>query len=514
MKKISLLTLIMMLFIFTEASAQSCLSGYIYWTTQADIDSFPINNPNCTEIEGALYISGVDITNLEGLNAVTSIGGYLRILENPLLTDLSGLDNLASIGEDLSISQNLSLLSLSALNNLTSIEGNLGIYNNDLLNNLTGLNNVNNVGGGISISNNAGLTSLSGFDQLSAIPGGLSIRENPLIIDLSGLESINSVGALRIILNQSLTNISALYNLTTIGENVTTPTGGGLDIYSNNSLLSLSGLENVISIGGSLHINECELLTDLTGLDGLTSVGQNLFIGARYGGNNASLTSLTGLESLTEVGGIMQISGNAELRSFDGFENLEIVGQSLWIGKNVKLENIDALSKLTSVGSEIAIDSNLILTSLYGLENISSDSFCCLYIYSNPLLLECEVQSICDFLAGTPEYVYIINNAIGCNNEDEVEQACQSAGNDDLNAPTSISIFPNPAINQINIRSSILGPRSSVFIYDLFGRQLTALQIPAKQDLVNIDVSDYPVGIYVVEIVVDNLRIREKLIVH
>ena len=52
-----------------------CLPEGISITTQAEIDSFQINYPNCTDIEGDLWIHGNTITNLNGLNALTSIGG-------------------------------------------------------------------------------------------------------------------------------------------------------------------------------------------------------------------------------------------------------------------------------------------------------------------------------------------------------------------------------------------------------------------------------------------------------
>ena len=56
--------------------AQPCLPEGITFTTQAQIDSFQINYPNCTEIEGDVIISGY-ITNLYGLSVLTSIEGNL-----------------------------------------------------------------------------------------------------------------------------------------------------------------------------------------------------------------------------------------------------------------------------------------------------------------------------------------------------------------------------------------------------------------------------------------------------
>jgi S-formylglutathione hydrolase FrmB len=53
----------------------SCLPQGITFTNQAQIDNFQTNYPGCTEIEGDVTIAGDDITNLNGLSVLTSIGG-------------------------------------------------------------------------------------------------------------------------------------------------------------------------------------------------------------------------------------------------------------------------------------------------------------------------------------------------------------------------------------------------------------------------------------------------------
>ncbi|HMS68047.1 MAG TPA: hypothetical protein PKD18_07905, partial [Saprospiraceae bacterium] len=62
-------------------------------TTQAQVDLF-----NCTEVLGNLTIAGSGITNLNGLNELTSVWGDLNIYNNIGLTSLSGLDNITSVG--------------------------------------------------------------------------------------------------------------------------------------------------------------------------------------------------------------------------------------------------------------------------------------------------------------------------------------------------------------------------------------------------------------------------------
>ena len=76
MKKL-LLTAALIAFSLTSLLAQPCLPQGITFNTQEQIDNFQTNHPNCTEIEGGVKIEGNDITNLDGLNVITSIGEYL-----------------------------------------------------------------------------------------------------------------------------------------------------------------------------------------------------------------------------------------------------------------------------------------------------------------------------------------------------------------------------------------------------------------------------------------------------
>jgi len=102
MKKFTILLCFLALLQGT-AFAQSCLPDGITFTTQAEIDNFQTNNPNCTEIEGNVMIDGPNITNLNGLNVLTSIGGYLAIWSTNNMISLAGLDNVTSIAGGLDI---------------------------------------------------------------------------------------------------------------------------------------------------------------------------------------------------------------------------------------------------------------------------------------------------------------------------------------------------------------------------------------------------------------------------
>jgi hypothetical protein len=174
MKKLIALTI--GLFLSFTGLSQSCLQEGIIFTMQAQIDSFQVNYPGCTEIEGDILIYGSDITNLSGLNVLTATGGDFEIgiyedPGNPNLTSLAGLESLTSIGGGLLIYSNEALASLAGLDNLTSISngywGHLDIHGNPVLTSLTALGGLTTMYGAIYITENSSLTSLSGLDNIT-----------------------------------------------------------------------------------------------------------------------------------------------------------------------------------------------------------------------------------------------------------------------------------------------------------------------------------------------------------
>ena len=157
-------------------------------------------------------------------------------------------------------------------------------------------------------------------------------------------------------------------------------------------------MDNVTSIGGYFSIGDNSALTSLSGLDNVISIGGSLIIGSYSEGNN--LTSLTGLNNVTSIGGGLDIYGNNNLTNLTGLDNV------------------------TTIGGGLDISHNLALTSLTGLDNIDAGSINALSIVGNSSLSTCEVQSICNYLSSPNGTVDIYDNAGGCNNPPEVANAC------------------------------------------------------------------------------------------
>lgn len=251
--------MLLLLAIFqANVSSQSCLPEGITFNTQDQIDNFQVNFPNCTGIEGDVHIGGLDgsnITNLNGLSVLTSIGGDFEIVWNPTLTNLSGLDNLGFIGGYLHIAYNSVLTSLTGLGLLTNIGGELWITNNSLTN-LVGLESLEYIGT-VNIEGNYNLTSLTGLENFTSTGGSIVIRYNNALTSLSALINVDSIGGgITINNNPILTSLTGL-------ENIITGTIYNLDIFDNNSL-STCAIKSICSYL-AIPNNNANIIRNATG---------------------------------------------------------------------------------------------------------------------------------------------------------------------------------------------------------------------------------------------------------
>ena len=411
MKKLYILFSI--LIIATTCLSQSCLSEGITFSTQEQIDNFQTNYPGCNKIRGYVRIED-GITNLNGLNSIQVIVGYLRIADTDNLQNLDGLESLDSIG---------------TIPNDNGYFGGLYIgdrgrdgpsYPNESLSNIDGLSGLSYVGSSVRILYNPLLENLNGLNNLTSIEGatppynGLGIGHNDNLTDLNGLINITSIGGdLRIYDNNNLTDLNGLNNLISIESS--------LWITGNSNLTDLNGFNNLSSIGGWLDIEYNSLLENLDGLENLTSIEGHLYIS-----ENDNLTDLNGLINITSIEGDLFIMGLTNLTDLNGLNNLSSIGDVLGIVENDGLIDLNGLNNLTSIGGSIDISYNISLS-------------------------ECEIQSICAYLENPNGNVYISDNATGCNSVAEVEDACNLVGIDEINLFSSVSIYPNPNTGLINI---------------------------------------------------------------
>jgi hypothetical protein len=481
--------------VLTGAKAQSCLPEGITFTTQAQIDNFQVNNPGCFLIEGNVIINGINIRHLDSLNVLIAVGGSLEIWENDSLTNLTGLENITSIGGNLRIVRT-KLTSLTGLEGVTTIGG-LDILSNYALTNLSGLDNVSSIDGEAWIQYNPVLERLTGLDALLTIKGPLTIRYNNYLTSLTGLDHLSSIeGYVDIDHNPHLTNLTGLDLLSSIGQ---------LTISDNSALASLTGLGNLTSTS-SLSIQSNNALTSLNGCEKLTNIGGSLWIQF-----NPVLSSLSGLDNLLFINSSLDIDDNPSLTSLSGLGNLRSISLNFYLSTNDVLSSLTGLNKLTYIGGDIDIHSNHALTSLSGLDNIPGNWIDNLSIYYNTSLSTCNVKSICEYLASPNGTVNIHNNKIGCNDQEEVIEACKIGVNENVTTESHISIYSNPASTTITIETPTT-PNKNTFmtIYNINGQQLIFHKITKPATV--IDVGKLPQGIYIVKVKDDQAVLVSKFI--
>lgn len=260
--------------------------------TQAEVDAFPVNYPNCIEVPG-LRIEGDDIIDLSPLNQLTTITGALSIRNCSILENLDGLESLIFIEETIAIDDNPSLKNIDALRNVGSVLDNilirrnsaliqldglegiaeltdLQIFSNHSLNNIDGLNNIsiNNIAAEISVLDNISIASIPAFPQITRI-GSIGFgRCHPTI----SVNSFNNVVECNIIwFNEfeSLTDLQGFNSISSDSESI--------NISDNPNLLSIelfnSGLVNNL---GSLRIDNNPLLNSVIFVDRISAVDQSI----------------------------------------------------------------------------------------------------------------------------------------------------------------------------------------------------------------------------------------------
>ncbi|MEW5675852.1 T9SS type A sorting domain-containing protein [Flavobacterium enshiense] len=356
------------IFLSTLAFGQ-CPSGSVTFYNQGQIDYFLTAYPNCTEINGSVVLdpaNGSAITNLNGLRNITRINGSFRITQhNSLVGNLNGLENLTYIGGSIYINDTW-ISNISGIRNLTHVGGSLEIASNHI-SDFSPLNNITYIGGSLTLSNDTDTSNYSGLAlRVTNIPGDLNYW-------------------LRTISDRDLHPLSALRSI------------GGNAAISVDNLTTLSGLDSLQTIGGSLNLTLNSQITNLQPLASLTSLGGLNIIG----NTNSNVTSLSAFSQITSLNQGLFISGMAGLTSLAGLDNLSSVTGQLYISGNTNLGSINNLSG----------------ANLSGLTQLR--------ISSNPNLTLCNELNVCNYLIGGGTYE-IYGNGQGCNDFNQFIESCNT----------------------------------------------------------------------------------------
>ena len=163
--------------------------------------------------------------------------------------------------------------------------------------------------------------------------------------------------------------------------------------------------------------------------------------------------------------------------------------------------DLSPLENISSIGESLFIINNGSLASLSGLENIAPASIIDLNIYNNPLLSNCAVASICNYLASPNGTIEIYDNAPGCNSQQEVEDACDTITSvSEIKLNETFTISPNP-LNSTTLIQYTLNQNSpvSLKILDLSGQEIKTLvnelQQQGEQQVI-FNTAGLPAGVY------------------
>ncbi len=389
---------------------QDCPTNLTF-TSQEQIDEYTTNYPNCKDLQGYLIIKESNpgsITNLNGLSSIRTVGKHFNVLHNTLLENLNGLENLSSIGGSFELLYNDELNNLSALNQLKFINGKLKINNNDSLDELYGLTNLKTIGRSLEVLNNDALETIDQLENLETIGGLLSIRHNDVLSTLKGLENINYL------------NIHSL------------------EIY-DNPLLSQC---NIRSVCGFFTIpnHNANIYDNATGCDSEEEIDCNNFqfchLGIKKIYSQEQVDNFSTLYPYcTNFTGSLRIKGHNDgedndpsnpestITNLNGLNQIQSITGYLQIEDNPFLINLNGLSNLTNIGSYLSIAHNDLLTNLEGLQNIDPTNISDLSIIDNPLLSECSIESVCEYLdINDSDNIY--DNAPECNSTDDIKIKC------------------------------------------------------------------------------------------
>jgi len=154
----------------------------------------------------------------------------------------------------------------------------------------------------------------------------------------------------------------------------------------------------------------------------------------------------------------------------------------------------------------IKIVGNPQLTTLVGLDNINGGAVEYLRIEGNDSLSYCHIQSICDYLVSPNGSTIIADNSTGCNNPEEVEEACLTDVEKLEKREDGIMLSPNPATNKFEVCSSkfAVWGNKMIRVYNSQGLKVGELKVPDGVESLQVDVSKYTNGLYYLQYVHSN----------
>ena len=153
------------------------------------------------------------------------------------------------------------------------------------------------------------------------------------------------------------------------------------------TVTSLSPINSIVEIQGSLSIQYCPRLTDIADFQSLVSVTGSISVYF-----NQNLTAISGFSSLRNVTNL-QITQNPELLTVTGFSRLSVISGYFEIDRNPALYSISGFRLLQTIqgtevilGHALTLTYNTNLTDLSGFSSLSRIQFGTVHIEGNTRL--------------------------------------------------------------------------------------------------------------------------------
>ncbi|WP_431111290.1 T9SS type A sorting domain-containing protein [Winogradskyella poriferorum] len=482
-----------------QAICSPCQPNLIF-TSQAEIDAFATNYPDCIQVSGFLKINGADITNVDALSVLESAAS-LEVVDNPLLANLNGLGNLTSLMSGMVIKDNPMLESIDGLNNVTGfLSLPIEIRNNPALQSLSGLEGITGTEDICLIINNDSLTDLTGLNSFSSCDD-LFVEDNDTLESISGLATSINTGRFYFINNDSA--------LTLTSDSALNPRSG-IVIQGNELLEDLNGLDGVYEFGSSVEI----IITDNPSL----SLCSNSYTCSFIPNLDLDWDTIEVRDNESGCNTVFEISSGCNQEPFndecEGGELEELViGQSYDVSVDLATTsfNVPTCNDLPNradvwftFNSETLMNIDIVIDQAYSIQLWEGD---CNALF--PVSNACgssPLQNI-SLTQNTDYFIQVWNNNSGRNvSSTNFQITLQEAtlSNSDLNFE-AIKVFPNPVSNSLQV-NGVDNADTTLKIFNALGQTIKS----SKGN--SIDMSELNSGVYFLNIISNTKNIIRRVI--